>query len=122
MSELALDDDEGDAFAGHLDGVGVPELVRREASPHAGSGGSPAQIGSRGRVGPVSPARGSGDDAEQRSNRELEACVEPRLELLPAPCVHTDFAAPSALAVVDEQRATPLVKVGFAQRERSLDP
>jgi len=63
VSELALDDDQRDAFAGHLDGVGVPELLRREAPSHAGSGGSPAQIGSRGRVGPVASARGSGEDA-----------------------------------------------------------
>ena len=30
MSELALDDDEGNAFLRNLDGVGVPQLVRRE--------------------------------------------------------------------------------------------
>ena len=33
MSELALDDDEGNAFVRHLDGVGVPHLVRREPTP-----------------------------------------------------------------------------------------
>ena len=37
VSELALDDDERHAFAGHLDHVGVPQLVRREASANAGS-------------------------------------------------------------------------------------
>jgi hypothetical protein len=42
VSELALDHDERDAFVGHLDGVGVPELVRREAAAHAGPGSSPA--------------------------------------------------------------------------------
>jgi hypothetical protein len=62
----------------------------------------------------VPSARGSGDDAEQRTDRELEACVEPWLELLPAPCVHADFAASSAFAVADEQRATALVQVGLA--------
>jgi hypothetical protein len=30
-----MDDDQRDAFAGHLDGVGVTELVWREAAPHA---------------------------------------------------------------------------------------
>jgi len=96
--------------------------VRGEAPPHASSGGSPAQIGSRGRVGPVPSARGSGDNAKQRSNWELEACVEPWLELLPAPYVHPDFAATSSLALADEQRPAPLVEVGFAQRQRFLDP
>jgi hypothetical protein len=35
MSELALNDDERNALTCHLDGVGVPQLVRGEASPHA---------------------------------------------------------------------------------------
>jgi hypothetical protein len=39
VSELALDDDERDAFAGRLDGVGVTELVRREPASHARRGG-----------------------------------------------------------------------------------
>jgi hypothetical protein len=44
VAELALDDVERHAFAGEFDGVGVAELVRREASPDAGrdcSGRSP---------------------------------------------------------------------------------
>ena len=36
VAELALDDKERDAFVGHLDGVGVAELVRRETSPDTG--------------------------------------------------------------------------------------
>ena len=36
MAELALDDDQRHALAGHLDGVGVAELVRCEAPPDAG--------------------------------------------------------------------------------------
>jgi hypothetical protein len=31
-----LDDDQRHALARHLDGVGVAELMQREASPHAG--------------------------------------------------------------------------------------
>jgi hypothetical protein len=34
VSELALDDDEQDAFAGHLNRVGVSELMRRKATSH----------------------------------------------------------------------------------------
>src|SRR5215217_4374095 len=33
--ELVLDDDQRYAFAGHLDGVGVPKLVWREAATHS---------------------------------------------------------------------------------------
>ena len=43
VPELALDDDERDSFVRHLDGVGVPELVRRESS---------ADTCRRGRVAP----------------------------------------------------------------------
>jgi hypothetical protein len=36
---LALDDDQRNAFVRHLDGMGVSELVRREAAPDAGFSG-----------------------------------------------------------------------------------
>ena len=36
VPELALDDDQGDAFSRHLDGVGVTELVGGEPSPDTG--------------------------------------------------------------------------------------
>ena len=54
MAELALDDDQRHALAGHLDGVGVAGLVWREASPHAGLAGDAAQLraGRGGRPGP----------------------------------------------------------------------
>jgi hypothetical protein len=48
VAELALDDDQRHALAGHLDGVGVAELVRREASPHAGLAGDASQLRARG--------------------------------------------------------------------------
>ncbi len=46
MAELPLDDDEPYAFASHLDGMCVPQLVWREASPDTGFECGPAQIGS----------------------------------------------------------------------------
>jgi hypothetical protein len=42
MAELALDDVQRHALAGHLDGVCVTQLMRREAPPQAGRrGGAP---------------------------------------------------------------------------------
>jgi hypothetical protein len=38
MPELALDQWERDAFVQELDGVSVPQLVRREAPAHPGLG------------------------------------------------------------------------------------
>ena len=44
MAELALDDDERDAFVRHLDRVRMAELVRRESSPDAGFGRGVMQL------------------------------------------------------------------------------
>lgn len=40
MSQLALDDVERDALPGHLDSMGVAQLVRSEAAPYPGLGRS----------------------------------------------------------------------------------
>lgn len=44
MAELALDDEQWDAFARHLDGVRMSELVRREPTPHARVAGCSPQL------------------------------------------------------------------------------
>ena len=44
VAELALDDDQRHALASHLDGVGVPELVGREAAPHSCRGRRAPQV------------------------------------------------------------------------------
>jgi hypothetical protein len=68
MSELALDHDQRYAFAGHLDGVGVPELVRREPSPYACRGGSIAQLDADARRRAWAPPRRTAQHAEQRAD------------------------------------------------------
>jgi hypothetical protein len=45
VPELALDDQQRDPFAGHLDRVGVAELVEREPSADPGRCGSVVQGG-----------------------------------------------------------------------------
>jgi hypothetical protein len=49
VSELALEDDERDALAGHLDRVGVAKLMGREAAADAGQRGGATTLFSRGR-------------------------------------------------------------------------
>lgn len=44
------------------------------------------------------------------------------LELVPAPRVHTDLAATSALAATHEQRAAPIIEIGLGEGQRFLDP
>ncbi len=48
VTELALDHLQRDAFAGHLDGVGVAQLVGSEAAPHPCLRCDPAQVVTRG--------------------------------------------------------------------------
>jgi hypothetical protein len=47
VAELASDDDQRDAFAGHLDSVRVAELRWREAPAHTGRGGAGVARGRR---------------------------------------------------------------------------
>jgi hypothetical protein len=61
------------------------------------------------------------DDAEQRPDRELDACREPGPQLLPAPRVHADLTAASALAVGARAATRAGVEVALAERERLLD-
>jgi hypothetical protein len=120
VAELALDDDQRHAFASELDGMRVPELVRREAPTDACRDGGPAQLRSGGRTGPVPASRWSVDNAEQRTDRKLDSQLEPRAKLFPGPFVHADLAPSSALAAADEQRAAAVIEIGFGEAEGFL--
>jgi hypothetical protein len=45
VAELALDQEQRDAFVGDLDRVRVAQLMGCEASPHASGHGRPAHVG-----------------------------------------------------------------------------
>src|SRR5262245_59517344 len=83
VAELALDDDQRHAFAGHLDGMRVAELVRREAPTHPGLAGDAAQFRAGGARCPRPSAGRTADDAEQRSDRQRDPRLQPWFELLP---------------------------------------
>ena len=68
MAELALDDVERHAFAGELDGVGVAQLMRREAAPDTRLGGKPTELDPDAGARPGSASRRPVDDAEERSD------------------------------------------------------
>jgi hypothetical protein len=121
MAELALDDDQRDTFAGHLDRVGVAQLVWCEAPAYTGRGGGAPELRAGGRACPGSATCRTVDDAEQRADGEFEAALEPGLEFLPPPVVHADLTPASALAAADEQRAASLVEIGLGERKRFLD-
>jgi hypothetical protein len=67
MAELALDDVERDPVVGERDGVGVAQLVRREAAPHTGLRGDAPQLGAGGVARPGPPTGGTVDHAHGRS-------------------------------------------------------
>ena len=85
MPQLALNHDQRHAFAGELHGVGVAQLVwRKSAAGHRPRRPSCAAR-SGGGVGPLSPARRTGENAEQRSDGKPDAHLEPGPELGPSP-------------------------------------
>jgi hypothetical protein len=47
MAELTLNHDQRHTLARHLDGMGVPELVRRKPAPDTGGDGDAAQVRAR---------------------------------------------------------------------------
>src|SRR4051794_31404842 len=83
--------------------------------------GRPTQLSASGRGRPLATTRATVDHAEQWADRKPDTKREPRLEFVPAPRVHADFAAASAFAATHEQRAAPVIKVGFSEGQRFLD-
>jgi hypothetical protein len=63
MAELALDDDQRHALARHLHGVGVAELVWREAAAHTGRDPGATELRACGRSRPGSATARAADDA-----------------------------------------------------------
>ena len=102
VSELALDHVERDPFAGHLYGMSVTQLMRREAAAYSGVRGESAQVATDGGGCPWASAGLSGNHAEQRADGKLNSCVQPGTKLFPAPWVHADLASASALAAAHE--------------------
>jgi len=108
------------AFAREFDGVGMAQLVWREAATHAGLDGEAAKLDADRGARPRPPACRAVDHAEQRPDRQLHPLPKPGRELFPAPRVHADLPAAAALAAAYQQRAAPWVKVLLSKRQRVL--
>src|SRR5215207_11255 len=98
VSELAPDDDQRHAFARHLDGMGVPELVWREPAPHSCRGRGAPKLGACRGGRPVTSACCAVDDAQHRTDRKLAPHIKPGLKLFPAPRRPCRLATAPALA------------------------
>jgi hypothetical protein len=97
-----LDDVERDALASHLDGVRVAELVRGDAAPDTSRHREAPQGRADGRGRPRSADGRAVDDAQEGADGKGDAVVQPRLDLLPGPAVHSYLAALAALAATDQ--------------------
>ena len=85
MPELALYDQEWDPLAGHLDSVGVPELVGCEPAADAGGQRGSMQLGADAGRRAWPPAGRAAQNAEERADRQGPAQLEPGIELLLIP-------------------------------------
>ena len=94
--------------------------AKRRRTPASSASWCSCEPGGAGR--PRVPARGSGDHAEQRADRQRRALGQPRSERRPPPRVHPDLAAAVVLAVPDQNRPAPFFQIGLGQRERLVDP
>jgi hypothetical protein len=118
VPKLTLDHDQRNAFVRHLDRRGVAQLVWREPPSHTRRAGSVTQLLARHRRLPPATGRRSVDHTEHRADRKLTTDLEPRIELLPSPTIHSDLAALAALATPDEYGATRSVQIALLQRQR----
>jgi hypothetical protein len=122
VPKLTLNHNQRNSLVRHLDRMSMPELVRREPPSHTRSGGGMVQLLTRrGGLPPASGGR-SVDDAQHRADWELAADLEPGIELLPRPTVHSDLPALAALPAPDQDGAARPVEVALLQRQRFADP
>jgi len=106
----------------HLDCVRMSELVRREPAARPCLGREPAQLAAGGGRRPAAAAGWPGQDAEQRTDRQLHAVLGPTSDVLPPPIVHADHPSLAALADANQHGPGLRVQIGLGQRERFADP
>src|SRR5215218_5223097 len=83
--------------------------------------GEPSELGADRGARPRAPAGWAVDDAKQRPEGKFGPGAESGAQLLPAPLVYADLASPPSLAVPNQNRSAPRVKVVLGERERLLD-
>jgi hypothetical protein len=115
VSELPLDDVRGTPSRASRRRARGAVGVARSAVARPLARGVP-QLGARRGGRPRPAARRTVDDAEQRSDRQLNAGLEPGRELSPGPVMHPDLAAAAPLAVPYQYRPAARVQVGFGER------
>jgi hypothetical protein len=119
VAGLALDDDQRHAFASELDGVRVPELVRRErrrtpaATALRRSAARAAALDQcRPRVGRLMMQNSGPTGSSSRSSSQGRSSSQAHA---------SNLAAPSALATADEQGAAAVIEIGLGDAEGFLD-
>ncbi len=121
MPELALDDVHRHPLAREFDSVRMSQLMWRKTAANTCLRGEFSQLSAHRGRRPRPPAGRAVDDAEQRTDGELDALLAPAAEVLKPPVVHPVLATPVARAMPDQQRPARWVDVGLAERERLAD-
>ena len=116
MPKLALDDVDRHTLTSELDRVRVAQLVGRETAPDAGLGCQRSQLATNGSRRPCPTARRAVEDAEQRPDRQLNALLDPDVEVVEPSLIESQLAALVTLAVADKQRPSAPVNVNFCER------
>jgi hypothetical protein len=113
VSELALDDDQRDAFVRHFDRVSVPKLVGREPTSHASFNGCMMELLARSGCVPAPSGSRSVDHAQHGTDWQLAPDFESRVDLLPSPAIHSHLPALAALSASDEYGTVGAVEIAL---------
>lgn len=101
--------------------MGMAELVGRKSTAHPGGRGGVSQLSADSGRSASPAACWTPEHAEQRSDREGRADLEPWVEVPPSPAIHPNLAL-AAFAAAHEHCAISPVKIDLGQRERLADP
>jgi hypothetical protein len=102
VSQLSLDDVQRHPLAGHLDHMGVAQLVRREAAPDTGPQRQVPKLRADGRARPRASPCLAFDGTEERADGQPEPYLEPGAQLIPAPLIHPNLTSLAALATANQ--------------------
>jgi hypothetical protein len=115
MRVLPLNDRQRDPFVRHLDRARVSELMPRKPPAHSGLGRESTQLTAGGGRRPAATARRACEDAEQRTDGQLDLVFDPATELLPAQSSVPTILRLPPLPARTQDRPSPRVKIGLAE-------
>jgi hypothetical protein len=99
----------------------MPQLMRRETPTHTGRDGKIAKRRARSGRRPRTSLGRSGDDAQQSADVHVHPNRQPRVEVLPRPCVHPDLPSLAILPTAHQDAAAGSVEIALSEAKRLGD-